>query len=749
MDSLDSARRSVSARSTLCWDRGLERLEPRVLLSNTPLPDLDDMEDRNNTVVRMETEFGTIDLEMFDVAGPDGGSAAPNTVANFLDRIRQGDYDLSFFHRYAKYQNGNPFVLQGGGFKFDDDLGLSAVEERERIENEFAPDRSNLARTIAMARLGGDEDSASSQWFFNLRNANANSLDNDGTVPGPDDGYCVFGRVLNQDSWDVILDITSLTTHSYVDQTDPLTGALGEVPTRDDLTDVTPPPDIESAQLIDISNVEIIKAANTSLFYRARSAYPEGFRGPGTIENIQLVNPSADVEIYYQVIVRYERGLGRDQVISTGTLAPNVHLDVRVNDFNDPTLDLVLEEAPYGYEVQATGPIGASLHRFDFGADTSESFINLDNASASQLQTWAFGGTGTTIEAPNDNQIVRRPFLVWTNLGFEPAEVTITFTLQTGGRVVWTRTTEPLRRDGLEVFNLKNITRDIASIRVEADQKIVAAFSVYDTIVDPALVFPPLSANNGFTSAGVINGGLTQGALAGARIGAEGTSYVSFVNHNNAQASVTLTFMRDGQADQTAPLIVPARGRAFYNLRNADIPEGEMFTIRYHSPLIAVSAEYISTLNGDTVSTPFATFGSSQAIFAGGSYDPTNADESELISIYNPYVNKAVEVNISFHFADDKIQGVSQFDLGARGRTDISVASLAAIVAKINSGAQFASYSIVITVTLEGDGTGGGSIGAAGVVTQLTRFNMTSAITSNASLFQLTLPLDSPSYNAA
>ena len=101
-----SARRVRSAGSVSGWDKGLEPLEPRVFLSNTPMPKLTDMEEQNNTLVRMETDFGTIDLEMFDIAGPDGGVAAPNTGANFLDHITQ--------HAHAQFVRAHPSQQETG-----------------------------------------------------------------------------------------------------------------------------------------------------------------------------------------------------------------------------------------------------------------------------------------------------------------------------------------------------------------------------------------------------------------------------------------------------------------------------------------------------------------------------------------------------------------------------------------------------------------------------------------------------------
>ena len=56
-----------------------------------------------DTVVRFETALGTFDVQLFD-------STTPITAGNFLNYVRNADYDDSFFHRLA-----SGFVLQGGG----------------------------------------------------------------------------------------------------------------------------------------------------------------------------------------------------------------------------------------------------------------------------------------------------------------------------------------------------------------------------------------------------------------------------------------------------------------------------------------------------------------------------------------------------------------------------------------------------------------------------------------------------------
>ena len=58
------------------------------------------------TEVTLTTPLGDVGIELFD-------EAAPETVANFLKYINDGDYKNSFIHRSSP-----GFVVQGGGFTF-------------------------------------------------------------------------------------------------------------------------------------------------------------------------------------------------------------------------------------------------------------------------------------------------------------------------------------------------------------------------------------------------------------------------------------------------------------------------------------------------------------------------------------------------------------------------------------------------------------------------------------------------------
>lgn len=130
------------------------------------------------TNVIMETPLGDIEIELFD-------DVTPGTVANFLNYVDDGDYEGTFVHRSVP-----GFVIQGGGFTFEDGT-VPPILTDPPIANEF--NLSNVRGTIAMAKRGGDKDSATSQWFINL-------ADNSGSLDG-DDGqgggfFTVFGQVV-------------------------------------------------------------------------------------------------------------------------------------------------------------------------------------------------------------------------------------------------------------------------------------------------------------------------------------------------------------------------------------------------------------------------------------------------------------------------------------------------------------------------------------------------------------------------
>ena len=183
------------------------------------------------TLVRVQTVRGPVDIVLFD-------GATPLTVANFLGYVRASAYDNSFFHRHAA-----GFVLQGGGYTFPP---LVKIPAGPPVQNEFSATRSNLRGTVAMAKLGGNPNSATTEWFVNLAN-NAANLD---TQNG---GFTVFGRVTTP-SMAVVDNITALPIVNAGSPFDNLPAinppAVGSL-TRDNLVVVSFARELQTAQASD------------------------------------------------------------------------------------------------------------------------------------------------------------------------------------------------------------------------------------------------------------------------------------------------------------------------------------------------------------------------------------------------------------------------------------------------------------------------------------------------------------------
>ncbi len=152
----------------------------------------------DNPVVAIETNLGTIKVELFE-------DKAPITVKNFLSYVDDKFYDGTIFHRViGKENSGKDFMVQGGGFE----PGLKQKKTKDPIKNEAGNGLSNTRGTLAMARTSV-VDSATAQFFINV--ADNTFLDH----KGDDDasfGYCVFGRVI--EGMDVVDKIKAVKTTS-------------------------------------------------------------------------------------------------------------------------------------------------------------------------------------------------------------------------------------------------------------------------------------------------------------------------------------------------------------------------------------------------------------------------------------------------------------------------------------------------------------------------------------------------------
>lgn len=201
---------SVSAAGTLVHWKGLEmtRLLTSTMLLLVGLTTFADATQNpgqpkfapaagQHPLVKMETSLGDIVLEL-------DGEKAPISTLNFIRYAEDKFYDGTIFHRVMK-----TFMIQGGGFTPEVDQKKEGL--RPGIKNEWKNGLKNNKGTISMARLGGQPDSATAQFFINVvDNARLDQPQSDGA------GYAVFGKVVEgMDTVDKIKDTSVRASPKY------------------------------------------------------------------------------------------------------------------------------------------------------------------------------------------------------------------------------------------------------------------------------------------------------------------------------------------------------------------------------------------------------------------------------------------------------------------------------------------------------------------------------------------------------
>ena len=154
-------------------------------------------EDKQETKPAATNEVAVIKTTLGDMVIEFWPDVAPKTVENFKTLARKGFYDGQCFHRVIK-----DFMIQAG-----DPNTKDLSKEREwgqggpgyTIKAEFN-DRHHDRGVISMARVGGDPDSAGSQFF--ICHGSPHNLDHQ---------YTTFGKLIKGDS--VLEKIATAPTH--------------------------------------------------------------------------------------------------------------------------------------------------------------------------------------------------------------------------------------------------------------------------------------------------------------------------------------------------------------------------------------------------------------------------------------------------------------------------------------------------------------------------------------------------------
>jgi peptidyl-prolyl cis-trans isomerase B (cyclophilin B) len=158
---------------------------------------------QEKTMIKMTTNFGVIEIELFT-------EQAPNTTENFIQYVNDGFFDGLIFHRVIP-----SFMIQGGGFE----PGMRQKSPNAPIQNEADNGLKNERGTLSMARTN-DPHSATSQFFISVKDnafLDFKSKDASGW------GYAVFAKVVS--GMDVVDSIAQTPTGK--------SGGHGDVPLED------------------------------------------------------------------------------------------------------------------------------------------------------------------------------------------------------------------------------------------------------------------------------------------------------------------------------------------------------------------------------------------------------------------------------------------------------------------------------------------------------------------------------------
>lgn len=649
-----------------------ERLEERIAFYVVPMlqpfPHHGTLDHIMNTVVRINTNMGNIDIELFD-------QTAPANVANFRNYIDQGRLDETFFH------SKTASLLIGGNYKFFNTTGAAPVSKFPSVVNEFS--RMNLEGTVGMWKDTTNPNSATSQFYINIQDNPGLNIQNG--------GYTVIGKVVR--GWNVVQAIAGLQVRDLNQAligAPPGSGTFDNVPTRNNYFPSIGPTE---ASLVRIQDIEVIKTWGSARYYNHASYISEGFRGAQVVESIHLQNVDRDIFNFYQVIVRYETG-ERDQVITRGFLQAGERITFKIADFNFPNYNIVRPNTPYAIEVRSTRPMAASLNHRDFGVTLEESFLPVLGLRQNELQRWALpsGEKGPDL----------RSFVTWQNLTPGPVTLTVHIRFENGTNVSLQRTVEAYKRGGLNIHTMGTVPAGRFAVQINANNPIVAGLSHYK-----------LGANantaNGSNVMGAPNGGSTSGILAGAQVPVGGEAYINLIYTSTTPNLVLVDIeyiLSNGTVLQSPVVTLTAAQRSArvdILAANPAVPTNTFFSIRYSVRLAAgnVAAQYISRHNGDEKAATFQTFASRTIAFADGYTDPILHESGgmrETISVFNPYRDAGIlySYQLIFQFSDGTLVWSSVQFLNANSRRDHVAYQIEGVRNKVDSGPQFHFYSVQI-----------------------------------------------------
>lgn len=676
----DVTHRDISTSHDLVL---MEPLETRAMCYAGPmtsdLPEFSQLTNQGNTVLRLSTSLGAIDIELFDTVV----QCLP-AIVHFRQYVTSGRIDETFFHSLVPDKQ-----LVGGLFRYADGQGHQNVSVLDTLPNQFT--RANLARTVAL--MPSVPSGSTSAFVINLDDNRAQD-----TAGG---GYAVFGRVCK--GWNVVQAINALARTNLSPTllpSDPTNAVFSSVPVGVSYDPMAGP---SEQTLVRVHDAEFIKLASTRGFLQHAASYPEWKRGDQTIEFLHLgsvTETATDV----QVIARYRSG-DRDSVIWSGTIGPIGRITLPISHYLVPANQTVRSDEEYTIEVRSTHLITASSQR-RLG-DTARSLVEesffspgSQNLTSSPLTVWHF--TGLT---KGDTQ---RPTLSWADLSGTFGTVTVLVYPEAGGAVsAFPFSIKPFATGGipLDVWTAALAPGTRYAVQVRATAPIIAAATniVLDT---PA---GAVAAASG--TLGVIATGRPRGFLAAGRVLTGQGAWIDFFASSPAVVSnqITVSFhLNSGTVLTIAPgslRFTPTDRVLRLDLTTvASLPRDEFFSVSYSvAGGVNAAAVYTAEAAGDLMSTPFTYAMTWRQGFADGWYNPSITPAGtidEVVSIFNPFTRLDGEIiyQVAFRFVDNTqiFVPASIGTLAPQRRVDVRTRDIPEVMAKINSDVRFRAYSIEV-----------------------------------------------------
>lgn len=383
---------------------------------------------------RVQTDLGTFDIALYE-------RATPATVANFLRYVNDSgssSYNGSFFHRSL-----SGFVIQGGGYRPSGGEAFTSVSDFLPIANE--PGLENVRGTLAMAKIGGDPDSATNEFFVSLGDNRANLDFQNG-------GFTVFGRIAG-DGMTVIDAIAALPTGNYTTITvDGITRStlLTDCP----MNAATAPASMDQSLLADFTEVseidplayEIINVSGDAVLSHSVDGNilelsPTG--GTGGVASLTLRVTDLDGNFVDQVISVTIRTPFEQWAIDNGLNGSDAEL------LSDPDGDGVLNLAEFAY---LTSP---NTH------DAMPVLFGTTDVDGSEYLSLAFtmrndSNLSAIYSVLAQDQLTGLPQVVWTNVGFmqNPDNVVTSETLSDRTNIV-IRDSEPMDNNATRFMKLE------------------------------------------------------------------------------------------------------------------------------------------------------------------------------------------------------------------------------------------------------------------------------------------------------